>query len=184
MKPGGYISAAFLILWSCSLGGGYSAETEANRITISVLRETAEALEQLNDSAVNRSRTLRAERLKEIEAELAEAGDTLDAERAALLKALSEAGEPYHPFSVEKGTAAARLRRSAAQLEALNRDLEHNLIPADSVRYYVHRERKFAEKVLNKAQRLQDYAARERESDADWHKKADSTARELMQKTK
>ncbi len=181
MKIGGYIAAASLIFWSCSLGGGYKTETEANRITIAVLLETAETLEQMNDSAVNRSRTLRAERLKEIEEGLIENADTLDAESAALLKALSESGEPYHPFSVEKGTATARLRRSAAQLEALNRDLTHNLIPADSVRYYVHRERKFAEKALNKAQRLQEYVADEREADAEWHKKADRTARKLMQ---
>lgn len=178
----GYIAAAFLILHSCEIGGRYNTETEANRMTAAVLRETADELERYNDTAINRGRILRMERLRKIEAKLIENSDTLNAENAALLKELSTRGEPYHPFSVESGTAAARLRRSAAQLEALNRDLKHNLIPADSVKYYVHREREFAEKALSKAQTLLDKAADEPEADAEWHEKADRAESELMQK--
>lgn len=180
MKRFGCIAVVILLAAACGLGGKYRTEIEANKVTVQSIEEFITALENCDAGDVNESRSSRLERLQSLEAALKAKGDTLSARDAQMLAKLSAEGEPYHPFSVETETALSKLRRSHAQLKALNHDLENNLLPADSVRYLVHHERRFAEKALAKAEELLNTTADEAATRVDWYQKIDSLEQDLI----
>lgn len=180
MKQFGYMAVIVLLAAACGGASKYRTEIDANNLTAETLEDVIQSLEQLDDSAVNTARNQRLERLQAIEATLNSRGDTLNAKEARGLAEISAAGEPYHPFSVETGTVASKLRRSHDQLKALNHDMEHNLLPDDSVKYMVNHEREFAEKALREADILMEEAGNEMATQNSWYRRIDSLEKELI----
>lgn len=180
MKRFGCIAVVVLLATACGIGGKYRTEIEANEVTVQSIEEFIATLENYDAGDVNESRSNRLDRLQSLEAALKAKGDTLSARDAETLAKLSAEGEPYHPFSVETGMSIAKLRRSHSQLQALNHDLENNLLPADSVRYLVNHERRFAEKALAEAEKMMNDSDNEAAARADWHQKMDSLEQDLI----
>lgn len=184
MKQFVSISVLILVATACGIGGNYRTEIEANEVTVQSVEAFLTRLEQYDDSAVNQSRSERLERLQTLEAALKTRGDTLSAHEAQAMADLSAQGEPYHPFSVESGKVTAKLRRSQAALQALNHDLKNNLLPADSVRYMVNHERRFADMAMAEAEKILNANPQETAAGEVWYQKADSLEQHLTNEQK
>lgn len=184
MKQFVSISFVIMVATACGIGEKYSDEREANEVTIQSIEEFLTELEQYEDSAVNQSRSKRLKRLQTLEAALKDRGDTLNADEAQAMADLSAQGEPYHPFSVESGAVSAKLRRSQAALQALNHDLKNNLLPADSVRYMVNHERRFADNAMAEAEKILNANHQETVAGEAWYQKADSLEQNLINEQK
>lgn len=140
----------------CNSQSRYHEEIQANAYLQKHIGRALIQLDTLNLEAFDKSRKTKLDKLVYVEHALAEAGDTLDANTALFLKGLSLAGEPYHPPSVETTRLEARLNRSYGQLEALNHDLKHNLLPKDSVGWLLREERRMANVAIDDVRKTID----------------------------
>jgi hypothetical protein len=165
---------AVLSLSACSLKEEHVDNINQNNGWIEALEAEMKSLENLDSTAINKQRTSRLERLVEVEDLLAISFDTLDSLLAHTMLNISHSGEPYHPFSLDRTHAQMKLVHSANQLKALNHDLEHNLLPADSVDIMLQTERLAAKMAVEKAQRIRQAGSNEAHKTEAWLLQIDS----------
>ncbi len=184
MKATLTISILCLGMVACQLRPDYNDVIRGNVNLIVDLERREFAFEELDEGVINEHREKRLAKWQEMESLLINRNDTLDSLQAASLLALSREGEPYHPFAVEKGAWEVRLQRAKKQLADLNLDLEHNLLPADSVDILVKLEREIADRVLQDADSVLQRIEAENEITADWLNRMDSTSALLTGRVK
>lgn len=178
------ISILCIGMVACQLRPDYSDVIRANTNKIVELEVREFALEEFDEALISEHREMRLAKWQETDSLLRNRNDTLDSLQAATLLALSREGEPYHPFAVEKGVLEVRLQRAKAQLANLNHDLEHNLLPADSVDILVKAERQIAERILQEADTMLRRTKAEKEFTAGWLSRIDSTTALLIGRVK
>lgn len=168
-----------LLLSGCNLSKDHSGDIQANNGVLLTIEETEAAIASADTAALNALRSQRLRRLQYLDSILLTRPGSIDSSMAYALLNISTAGEPYHPVAVEYDVVRIRLRRAFEQLKAINHDLEHNLLPADSVEYILDLERLSAKMAVNEAQLLLLEADSANAKTRDWTARTDSLINEL-----
>lgn len=169
-----HIWVSLSLLAACNSQDRYREDIQANAYLQKHIGRTLAQLDTLHLEGIDEARRAKLDKLQTIEQVLATSGDTLDGKTALFLKALAQDGEPYHPSSVERARMEARLNRSHEQLAALNHDLEHNLLPKDSVGWMLREERRRANEAIDGLEKILEKFESERLMAEIWITRVDS----------
>ncbi len=162
-----------LSLITCS-SVDYSDDLRRNNGLVEALEGIRLQILDMDTAQLNELRDTRLTFLLSLDSMLKYEVDTLDSSSAEFVRSFTQLGQPTHPSSVDIDPMNIRINAAIRQLLDLNHDLEHNLLPPDSVSYLLSHERQNAKALIEQAQQFYKRIRKEEHNHAEWLLQKDS----------